>query len=68
MSTRRPIARTDGVDIVGNLAAALVSNWWPVTLSEGHSFLENRNVRRNGKVNLAEDTKEFRKNEILFIY
>jgi hypothetical protein len=44
---------------VENLDAALVSNWWPVTLSEEHSFFENRNVRRNGKVNLAQDTKEF---------
>jgi hypothetical protein len=59
------IARTDGVDSVGRLIAALVSNWWPVTLSEEHFFLVNRNVRRNWKVNLAQDTREFRKNTSL---
>ena len=35
-----PIARTDGVDSVGRLIAAPVSNWSPVTLSEEYSFLE----------------------------
>jgi hypothetical protein len=48
-----PIARTDGVDSVGSLIAALVSKWTPVTLSEEHSFLENRNVQMNWKVSLA---------------
>jgi len=45
-----PIARNDAVlaiGSVGRLIAALVSNWWPVTLPEEHSFLENRKGRTN---------------------
>jgi hypothetical protein len=59
MSTRRPITRKDSVDIVENLDAALVSNWWPVTLSENIPFLRIATFEGMAKSILHKTQKSF---------